>query len=167
MREEQEDTEIVFGPFRLLPAAKQLWRNGARVELRPMSLAVLSYLARRPGQVVSGQELLKAVWAGTYVSGIVIRVCIREIRQALGDEVAHPHYIETLGQQGYRFIAPLVTTSPVLSSQFLVPGSNSQGQDQPLTTGNWSLLLLDVKRNWLGCTSGRRKHSKDSGEWSW
>ena len=31
-------------------------------------------------------------------------MCVREIRQALGDEVANPRYIETIGRQGYRFI---------------------------------------------------------------
>ncbi len=104
MREETEETLLVFAPFRLLPASRQLWRNGTRVEIRPMSLAVLIYLAQHPEQVVSGEELLKVVWAGTYVSHTVIRVCVREIRQALGDEVVNPRYIETIGRQGYRFI---------------------------------------------------------------
>ena len=104
MTEREESAEIIFGPFRLLPAAKQLWRDGARIEIRPMPLAVLLYLAQHPEQVVSGKEFLKIVWAGAYVSHTVIRVCVREIRQALGDEVANPRYIETIGRQGYRFI---------------------------------------------------------------
>src|SRR5262245_3419852 len=104
MKEGPEEAAIVFGPFRLLPAARQLWRNGTRVEIRPMPLAVLIYLAQHPERVVSGKELLKVVWAGTYVSHTVIRVCVREIRQALADEVASPRYLETIGRQGYRFI---------------------------------------------------------------
>jgi DNA-binding winged helix-turn-helix (wHTH) protein/predicted ATPase len=117
MREGQEEAAIVFGPFRLLPAAKQLWRNGTRVEIRPMPLAVLIYLAQHPEQVVSGEELLKVVWAGTYVSHTVIRVCVREIRQALADEVANPHYLETIGRQGYRFIGYRQEQSSVARDQ--------------------------------------------------
>ena len=50
------------------------------------------------------EDLLKRVWAGTYVTKTALKVCIREIRQALGDTVVTPHYIETVGQQGYRFV---------------------------------------------------------------
>ena len=65
---------------------------------------MLAYLAQHSEQVVSLEELRKAVWGGTYVSRTVIPVCIRELRQALNDALATPHYIETVGRQGYRFI---------------------------------------------------------------
>jgi len=91
-----------------------------------MPFAVLIYLAQRPEQVVSGKELLNAVWGGTYVSHTVVRVCVREIRRALEDEVVSPRYIETVGQQGYRFIAPITTTPPVSSSKFRVSSSQSE-----------------------------------------
>ncbi|MGE0821176.1 MAG: AAA family ATPase [Candidatus Binatia bacterium] len=117
MTEREEHAEIIFGPFRLLPTTKQLWRDGVRVEIRPMPLAVLLYLTQHPEQVVSGEELLKVIWAGTYVSHTVIRVCVREIRQALGDEVAHPRYIETIGRQGYRFIGYRLEKSSVAREQ--------------------------------------------------
>src|SRR5262245_42048788 len=126
MREGQEDADIAFGPFRLLLTTKQLWRNGTRIEIRPMPFAVLIYLAQHPEQVVSGKELLKAVWGGTYVSHTVVRVCVREIRRALQDEVVSPRYIETVGQQGYRFIAPITATPSVSSSEFRVSGSQSE-----------------------------------------
>ena len=53
------------------------------------------------------EELRKAVWGDTRVGRGAIRVCVREIRQALGDEAATPRYIETVGRQGYRFIGRL------------------------------------------------------------
>jgi DNA-binding winged helix-turn-helix (wHTH) protein/predicted ATPase len=146
MKEGQEEAEITFGPFRLLPGARQLWRDGARVKLRPRSLAVLIYLVQSSGQVVSSDELRQGVWAGTYVSRTVIRVCVREIRQALEDDVTHPRYLDTIGQQGYQFIAPLTTFLPVLSPQCSAPSSNSQGQGQPLTSGNWRLVTPFVGR---------------------
>jgi predicted ATPase/DNA-binding winged helix-turn-helix (wHTH) protein len=101
---EQLATTLTFGPFRLLPIQRQLWKDEELLELRAMPLSVLTYLAQHPERVVSAEELRKAVWGGIYVSRTAIRVCVREIRQALGDEAATPRYLETIGRQGYCFI---------------------------------------------------------------
>ncbi|MBI3795554.1 MAG: AAA family ATPase, partial [Deltaproteobacteria bacterium] len=101
---EQTATVIAFGPFRLWPAQRQLWKEEKQLALRATPLAVLTYLAQHPDCVVSLEELRRAVWGPTYVSRTAIRVCVREIRQALGDAAATPRYIETVGRQGYCFI---------------------------------------------------------------
>ena len=64
-----------------------------------------SYLATRPGRLVPKQELLDAVWPGVFVGDAVLKVAIREIRKALGDDSQHPRFIETAHRRGYRFIA--------------------------------------------------------------
>ena len=74
----------------------------------------------RPGQVVSSKELLKTVWAGVYVTKAVVKECLRAIRGALGEDATAPQYIETVGREGYRFLAPLLTTPPVQGSTFKV-----------------------------------------------
>lgn len=101
---EQKATVIAFGPFRLLPAQRQLWKNEEHIEVRPMPLAMLTYLAQHPERVVSVEELRQAVWGSTYVSRTTIRGCVRQVRQVLGDEAAVSRYIETVGRQGYCFI---------------------------------------------------------------
>jgi DNA-binding winged helix-turn-helix (wHTH) protein len=90
------EQEIVFGSYRLDPRTQQLWQAEAAIELQARPLAVLQYLAERPGEVVTKGELLKTVWAGTYVTTAALKVAIREIRKALGEEAATPHYIETI-----------------------------------------------------------------------
>src|SRR5215510_5781645 len=124
----------VFGPFRLVADKKELWRGEELLKVRSMPLAVLSYLAQHPEQVISVDDLRKAVWGSTRVGRGAIRVCVREIRQALGDEMATPRYIETVGRQGYRFIAPLATPPPVSSSKFQVSSSEAEGQGRQLIT---------------------------------
>jgi DNA-binding winged helix-turn-helix (wHTH) protein len=52
--------ELRFGPF-CLEAATRLWRADRPVYLRPRSLALLRYLAERSGQLVTREELLKAL----------------------------------------------------------------------------------------------------------
>ena len=126
---EQTATVIALGPFRLFPAQGQLWRGEEQIELRAMPLAVLTYLAQHPERLVPAEELRQAVWGRTYVSRTTIRVCLREVRQALGDEAATPRYIETVGRQGYRFIGyrslPLTTPSAVSSFEFQVSSTES------------------------------------------
>ena len=111
---------IVFGSFRLDQEQGHLWRDEQIVALQPKPLAVLLYLAQRPGQVVNSKELLKSVWAGVYVTKAVVKECLRAIRGALGEDATAPQYIETVGREGYRFLAPLLTTPSVQGSTFQV-----------------------------------------------
>ncbi len=149
---EHKPEVIAFGPFRLLPVQKQLWKDEERIEVRPMPLAVLAYLAQHPERVVSTEELRQAVWGGTYVSRTVVPVCIRELRQALNDALTTPHYIETIGRQGYRFIGyrfgpPPITPPPVVSRQLSVFSTDKTGEKIPqLATDNWQLPTHFVGR---------------------
>ena len=100
------DQQIIFGPFCFDRTAQCLRQGPREIHLRAKSLAVLQYLLGHPGRVISHLEFVQHVWVGTHVTRSVLRVCIWEIRQALGDSGATPEYIETVGQQGYRFCAP-------------------------------------------------------------
>jgi DNA-binding winged helix-turn-helix (wHTH) protein/tetratricopeptide (TPR) repeat protein len=95
---------MTFGPYRLELEGPELRKGEERVQLQPRPLAVLSYLAARPGEVVGRDELIANVWAGTYVTKAVLKVAVRAIREALADDADSPRYIETVGREGYRFI---------------------------------------------------------------
>ena len=134
-----QEQQIDFGPFRLDPVKKQLWRGKQEVELQPRPLAVLHYLAARPGQVVTKEELLKQVWAGTYVTKTALKVCVRAIRKALGDDTNNPQYLETVGWEGYRFLERVVShQSSVISSD--------KTKNPQLATGNWQPITHLVGR---------------------
>jgi len=105
---------IRFGPYRIDPDGPRLCKGDEPVRLQPRPLAVLSYLAARPGTVIGRDELIQQVWAGTYVTKAVLKVAVRAIREALGDETNAPRYVETVGREGYRFIAEASGTSPPL-----------------------------------------------------
>jgi DNA-binding winged helix-turn-helix (wHTH) protein/tetratricopeptide (TPR) repeat protein len=102
----EPESQIVFGPFHFDHTTQRLWQGPREIHLRARTRAVLHYLLEHPGRVISRQEFGQHVWPKTHVSQSVLRVCIWELRQALGDMVTTPHYIETVGQQGYRFRAP-------------------------------------------------------------
>jgi TolB-like protein/DNA-binding winged helix-turn-helix (wHTH) protein/Tfp pilus assembly protein PilF len=103
-----------FGPFALDPASLQLTKEGRRVRLPPQPAKVLAVLARRPGEVVTREELRQTIWAsGTFVDfdqGLAF--CVKRIREALGDSADRPRYLETIPKQGYRFIAPVAADPP-------------------------------------------------------
>ena len=68
------------------------------------SLVLLRYLAAHPGRLVTKAELRQHVWGGTHVTDTVLRVCVQEIRAALGDAADAPQYLATVGRQGYQFL---------------------------------------------------------------
>src|SRR5262249_34876564 len=86
---------IACPPYRLAPASGRLLRGDAEVRLRWKTFAVLQYLARHAGRLVSKDELLDAVWPETHVTPSVVTGCIRELRRALADDARAAHVIET------------------------------------------------------------------------
>jgi DNA-binding winged helix-turn-helix (wHTH) protein/tetratricopeptide (TPR) repeat protein len=118
-------THKVFPPFRLDPVNQCLWREGSRISLAPKTFAVLRYLVENPGRLVTQEELLEAVWPGTYVQPEILRKYILDIRKVLGDPPKNPLFIETLPRRGYQFIArvnPEIRTDgePVMAELVLV-----------------------------------------------
>src|SRR4030095_6600708 len=95
---------IIFPPFRLDPANQRLSRGDTPITLRPKAFALLLYLLQHPDQLVTKEELLEACWPETSVTDTVLKVCIREIREALSDNPKAPSFIDTAHRRGYRFI---------------------------------------------------------------
>jgi DNA-binding winged helix-turn-helix (wHTH) protein len=116
------DREIVFDQFRFDPTSQCLWRGTDMVALTPKSSAVLGCLLERAGELVSKDELLDTVWPDTAVSDASLKVCVREIRRVLGDQVTAPRFIATVHRRGYRFIARLgELRSPAAASEHALP----------------------------------------------
>jgi DNA-binding winged helix-turn-helix (wHTH) protein/predicted ATPase len=98
-------------PVRLDLHNAWVWQGEQRLPLTPKAFAVLRYLMEHAGRVVTKEELLQVVWAGTAVSEGALTTCMREIRKALGERAQAPQYIETVHRRGYRWMAPLLTTA--------------------------------------------------------
>ena len=75
-------------------------------------MAVLVYLAQRPGEVVSRETLLAAVWPGVIVSDDAVTQVVIKLRKALGDSADSPAYIQTISKRGYRLVAQVSTQEP-------------------------------------------------------
>ena len=98
---------VRFGTFELDSRSGELHRNGRRVPLQGQPAQVLCHLVSRPGELVSRDELRRAIWAeDTFVDfDTALNVAINKVRQALQDSASAPRFIETVPRHGYRFLA--------------------------------------------------------------
>lgn len=85
--------------------------------LPPQPFKVLALLVSRGGAIVTRSEIREQVWgAGTHVEfDQGLNFCIRQIREALGDDADAPRFVETLPRRGYRFLASV--SAPTTEAQ--------------------------------------------------
>ena len=89
-----------FRGFVLDEPEHRLRKDGVDVPLPPKAFEVLKYLAARPQQLVSYQEIMDAVWPDTFVEEGNLRLSVHTLRKTLGNDL-----IETVPRRGYRFNA--------------------------------------------------------------
>ncbi len=94
---------ISCGKIKLDPLTRTVWNSKRRVDLTRKEFAVLEYLMRHPGEIVSQEELLEHVWDVDVnpFSGAA-RVHIYSLRQKLSGYGTSSECIETIVGQGYR-----------------------------------------------------------------
>ncbi len=96
---------LFFDRFSLDVESRRLWSDTGEVLLPPKAIDLLIYLAQRPGQIVSRDQIMEALWQDTFTEDHALSVQIAELRKALQDDSKSPKYIETRHRRGYRFIA--------------------------------------------------------------
>src|SRR5271156_5249390 len=100
---------IRFDAFELDLVTGELRRRGGIVRLAPPPTRILAILASRNNHLVTREEIMAEVWGKDVFVDFEhgLNFCIRQIRNALGDDADNPRFIETVPRRGYRFIAPL------------------------------------------------------------
>jgi DNA-binding winged helix-turn-helix (wHTH) protein len=163
MEEVANSARIVrFGVFEVDLRAGELRKNGLKMKLQEQPFQVLALLLRHPGEVVTREELQKAVWpADTFVDfDHGLNKAINKIREALGDSADNPRFVETLPRRGYRFIAtlegePLGGTRAAQGMPLqAIPGGAAR---EPVLRTRWGLraatllamLVVGVAVGWL------------------
>ncbi|HEY7306892.1 MAG TPA: winged helix-turn-helix domain-containing protein [Bryobacteraceae bacterium] len=101
-----------FGPFRLEPAEHRLLRDGQQVSLAPKAFELLVYLVGNHGRLVVKDQIMRAVWSGSFVEEANLTVAVSALRKALGKTESGLHYIETVPKKGYRFTASVKEVGP-------------------------------------------------------
>ncbi len=146
------DSKLVrFGPNELDLTGYQLKRGGVRVPLSRLPLDLLILLIKRPGALVTREEIAAHLWERPELVDTVggINTAIKKIRAVLNDDVGQPRYIETVVGRGYRFIGQIVNAeekpaaAPDLMPVTLVGAleellqTSAPAVAEPRKTGRW------------------------------
>lgn len=141
-----------FGPFELKETTRELFRGGELLHLEPKPLNLLMYFVRRPGELVTKDELIESVWAGRVVTDNVVTRCVTKLREAFGDEGLA--LIKTVHGYGYRFTGKVNCID--IDLQEALPASEFEIGDSPPGRPEWELVerLMSTGEVWLGRHSG-------------
>jgi len=91
-----------------LDTANRIFRKGgAEFALEPKVFAVLTQLVMRPGELLTRDQLLDAVWGHRYVTPSTLNRVIALARRALVDDAEEPRFILTVHGSGYRYVGPV------------------------------------------------------------
>jgi eukaryotic-like serine/threonine-protein kinase len=125
-----------FGPFRVDPEKETLLRQGEPVPLTPKTFQILLVLIRHSEDVVTKDELMKAVWPDTFVEEANLSRNIFMLRKALGETAQDHRYIVTVPGRGYR----------LAENVHLIPE-----QEVKIAAATHSIVHIEVKESkpWL------------------
>ncbi len=102
------------------------------VTLNRRAFDVLLYFVQNPGRVLTRDELLKNVWADTFVDENSLAQSISVLRRALEEKPGDNSYIVTLPGRGYQFVAPV---------QIIASGNPAISADASTVAGSSSMIL--------------------------
>ena len=97
----QEPTELTFADLRLDRLTRRVSRGGVPIELRPREFALLEYLMRHAGKVVSKAMIVSHVWDYSFDTGTnAVDVLVYRLRDKI-DKGFAPRLLHTVRGVGY------------------------------------------------------------------
>lgn len=139
------------GPFRLgdwliEPAIDEIARDGERIKVEPRTMAVLLVLAERAPDVLSQDEIERAVWGDVVVTPHSVYQSVAQLRKLLRDDPKSPRYIATVPRKGYRLVARVEPAGPPRAAQVLPPTST---EPSPIAKPSAATLFAPGRRWWV------------------
>lgn len=110
----QDSLIFEFDGFTLDLGRGTLRQQDKEIRLRPKSFELLRYLVEHSGQLMSKDELTRALWPNTFVGDDSLSRCISDVRLALNDDTQR--IVKTVPKRGYLFAAPLSKAARVVES---------------------------------------------------
>ena len=113
---------FLFGRFRLHRRGGGLLRQDAAgtwapVEIGTRAVDVLAVLIERRGDLVSRDEIMRAVWPGTVVEEHNLTVQVSALRRVLDADHEHGSCIQTIPGRGYRLVSAITGLETASSSE--------------------------------------------------
>jgi DNA-binding winged helix-turn-helix (wHTH) protein/uncharacterized membrane protein HdeD (DUF308 family) len=110
---------VTFGGFRFNTPTRELLRIESRGSATPISLGsraadLLHLFLGRPGELITKNEIMDAVWPNMTVEESNLTVQISALRRALGGGVDGASHIQTVPGRGYRFTSRVNDFAPLV-----------------------------------------------------
>ncbi|HKU40848.1 MAG TPA: AAA family ATPase, partial [Polyangiales bacterium] len=102
-------TVFGFDEFELDAEKLVLTRAGEPVRIDTQTVRLLELFLRRPGELITKQDLIAAVWDGRAISDSALTVAIARLRNAISSTATPTKCLTTVHGRGYRFVRPVVT----------------------------------------------------------
>lgn len=99
---------VTVGGWQAFRQEGRLLNGNRSCRVEPKVMDLLFTLAERPGEVLSREELMRAVWPGITVGEDALAQCVFKLRKVLGEDGRR---IETIPKRGYRLIGTERTVS--------------------------------------------------------
>lgn len=94
---------FTVGDLSIDVARRQVLLGGGEIRLSPKEYALLQYLARHAGKVVTHEQMLKEIWGDGHAEDAhYLRIFMRKLRQKVEKDPTQPRYIVTEVGVGYR-----------------------------------------------------------------
>jgi DNA-binding winged helix-turn-helix (wHTH) protein/TolB-like protein/tetratricopeptide (TPR) repeat protein len=127
---------LLIGRWTADPRLDELRTGDSVVKLEPRKMRLLMELAKRPGELVTTEELFDTVWKDVVVTQSSVYQSIAQLRKTLGDDSDHPTYIATVPRKGYRLVAPvslrpLAEPGPKVAEAPSLPDVEHRAASQP------------------------------------
>lgn len=97
-----------FAEFTLDLDRRLLLHDDGTLHLSPKAFDLLALLIRQRPNVVSKEDLFKALWPDTFVTDNVLATLITDIRAATRDNARRPRFVRTAHGCGYAFNGEIV-----------------------------------------------------------
>jgi len=119
---------IQFGEFTLDSKQARLFCKNVELSIEPKQFELLLLFVNQPNTIISRQDILDTLWAGSLVTDNAINKMVANLRKILADGAKNPHYIQTVPKRGYRFICE-VTSLEISASAKQLPFTNNRKND--------------------------------------
>ncbi len=98
-----------FGPYEVNFAQAELRKFGTKLKIQSKPMLVLKLLVQKHGEIVSREELRKALWQDDVFVDFEknLATAVSKLRSVICDTAERPRYVETIPRRGFRFIAPV------------------------------------------------------------
>jgi DNA-binding winged helix-turn-helix (wHTH) protein len=138
-----------FDCYRVDFERRLLLRGEEPVQLPAKALDTLLVLIQRRGEVVTKDELMKAVWPDAFVEEGNLSQSIHVLRRALGESVEDHRYIVTVPGRGYRFVAEVRENAEIKGDPTPKPEPTPPKLTPLQKVMSWFRTSLKLQKRWI------------------